>query len=109
MSDINNADYLRNLVLWLNARPEFMNDGKSIATLVNEYRTHTQNSPAPEKKIKYLRLAVRKDLLDNGLSVPVGKGYYGSKKRLKTRWVTEDFFQVNLNGEWLEANCIDWE
>jgi hypothetical protein len=58
-------------------------------------------------------MRVRKDLIEQGLSVPVGKGYYGDVAPLKVRWLREgennEQFQVMLNGKWMNAESIDFE
>lgn len=54
------------------------------------------------------KATIRKDILSKGLSVPVGEGYYGSKKALPYRWIGDDF-QVLLKGKWNEAYSIDFE
>lgn len=105
----NNAEYLRSLVRFLDARPEFMNDGKSIETLVNEYATRTDHYPVPVKPIRYSKAVVRKDLTEPYLGVPVGDGYYFGSNPLKYRWVTERCFQVYLDGKWQEAISLDWD
>jgi hypothetical protein len=37
------ANYLRGLVYWLNARPEFLNDGLTVETLMKEYNHELNN------------------------------------------------------------------
>lgn len=37
------ANYLRGLVYWLNARPEWLNDGLSVKTLMKEYDHELKN------------------------------------------------------------------
>lgn len=58
-------------------------------------------------------MQIRKDIQADGYGVPVGTGYYSDSSGLESRWVNEgtdsERFQVLLNGEWLEAESIDWE
>lgn len=105
----NNADYLRALVRFLDSRSEFMNDGKSIKTLISEYSTLTGKFPVSGTPTKYHKAKIRKDLLDSGTSVPVGDGYYQGSKPILYRWVTDDSFQVFFNGKWVEAWSEDWD
>jgi hypothetical protein len=64
----------------------------------------------------YSLVAIRKDLIEKGLGVPVGDAYYYyDASPLPARWINEysdsdnEQFQVFLNGQWLEANSIDFE
>ncbi len=53
---------------------------------------------------------VRPDLIKQGLAVPIGKTYYGSKNPLPFRWLDDDEgFEVCYCGEWIEAKSIDWD
>ena len=38
--ELTGAEFLRNLVLWMNSRNEFLNDNKSILSLIAEYRKY---------------------------------------------------------------------
>tara|TARA_R100001126_G_scaffold99198_1_gene74422 strand:- start:354 stop:503 length:150 start_codon:yes stop_codon:yes gene_type:complete len=41
--DINaSAEFLRNMVAWMNRRPETLNDGKTIDQLIMEYKNSDQ-------------------------------------------------------------------
>jgi hypothetical protein len=51
---------------------------------------------------------IRKDLLKQGMAVPVGQSYYNSPKPLWAKWV-KDTFMVYYHNEWVEAESIDWE
>lgn len=55
-----------------------------------------------------MKARVRRDLISQGLSVPVGYMFYGGTAYLPARWIG-DTFQVFLNKEWLKACSIDWE
>jgi hypothetical protein len=39
----NGAKVLRDLVLWLNDRDEYLNDNKSILTLISEYQKYRES------------------------------------------------------------------
>jgi hypothetical protein len=56
---------------------------------------------------------IRQDLLEEELSVPVGDGHYGSKEPVAYRWKNlgqdNEQFQVHLNGEWQDAESIDFD
>jgi hypothetical protein len=61
----------------------------------------------------YPKAKVREDILEQNLSVPVGEGYYGLPEALAYRWkdadTDEEQFQVYLNGQWQDAQSIDFE
>ena len=52
---------------------------------------------------------MRPDLINDGLSVPLGDTFYGGTDRFKYRWVDDDNFEVFYMGEWVEACSIDFE
>lgn len=52
---------------------------------------------------------VRKEIINNGESVPVGDEYYGCREPLPYRWLNDTDFQVYHNGVWKEACSIDWD
>jgi hypothetical protein len=55
-------------------------------------------------------MQIRKDIQAEDFAVPVGEGYCSGSKPLETRWINDDQeFQVLLNGQWQEAESIDWE
>ena len=39
----NGAKFLRDLVLWLNSRDEYLNDNKTILTLISEYQNYRES------------------------------------------------------------------
>jgi hypothetical protein len=53
-------------------------------------------------------VVVRKDLLEQGISVPVGNDYYGEKEPLEYKWRLDEFY-VFYKGFWEEASSIDFE
>ena len=55
-----------------------------------------------------MKAKVRRDLISEGLSVPVGCMFYGGTDYLPARWI-DDTFQVFLNNEWLIACSMDWD
>ena len=56
------------------------------------------------------KCTIRRDLLQAGLSVPVGGGRYTSQKRnFEYRWVGDDKFQIKHNGKWVSASSIDFD
>ncbi|MFN5252152.1 MAG: hypothetical protein ACK5DE_14025 [Bacteroidota bacterium] len=55
-----------------------------------------------------MKAKIRKDLLDEKVSVPVGDIFYGDASYLPAKWAGETF-QVYLNNKWLNAESIDWE
>lgn len=55
------------------------------------------------------RVYIRKDLLEMSLGVPVGNTYYWEDAPLEYRWVDDTRFEVKYNGEWQEAESMDWE
>jgi len=63
--------------------------------------------------IEYSQVKIREDLIEDELSVPVGKGYYSKPDPLPCRWVNEgeqdEAFEVYLNGKWQEAMSIDFD
>jgi hypothetical protein len=60
----------------------------------------------------YPQAIVRPDLIERELSVPVGEKFYGSPEPLPYRWkdidTDDEQFQIYLNGEWQDAESIDW-
>ncbi len=52
---------------------------------------------------------IRKDLIEQELSVPVGDDYLFTLEPVKCRWVDDEFFEVFYNGKWQEAYSIDFE
>lgn len=59
-------------------------------------------------KTKQKICTIRKDILEQGLAVPVGDEYYGEKEPLEYKWF-KDVFKVRLNGKWQMAMSIDFE
>ncbi|MEO2054724.1 MAG: hypothetical protein ABGX83_05435 [Nitrospira sp.] len=59
---------------------------------------------------------VRRDLIEEGLSMPVGEKYYGGTEPLLCRWINDEGevdldganFQVFFEGSWEEALSIDF-
>jgi hypothetical protein len=74
---------------------------KSEAIKFGEKLGLEQISPPP--KLAYLR----DDLIDSGLSVPVGNTFYGDKTPLHYK-IDREGFRVKLNNKWQEAESIDW-
>lgn len=58
--------------------------------------------------MKHQTCKIRKDILDQNLSVPVGNEYYGGVEPLKYRW-NKDQFQVFYKDKWQLAESIDFE
>lgn len=54
-----------------------------------------------------LLCTIRPDLVDAGLSIPVGNTYI-EDGQYRYRWLEDDRFQILLNGEWLYAHPIDF-
>jgi hypothetical protein len=54
---------------------------------------------------------VRKDLLKEGISVPMGSLHYSGKEALPYRWIgmNEDKMQVLHLGQWMTVESIDWD
>lgn len=54
---------------------------------------------------------VRKDLIEQGIAVPIGNNKYYLTLPIEYRWVgeDEDEFEVKYIGEWMSANSIDFE
>lgn len=53
---------------------------------------------------------IRQYILDNNLSVPIGKkDYYSFDTPLMYRWKDEDTFEVWYENKWQGAESIDWE
>lgn len=50
---------------------------------------------------------VRPDLVDAGLSVPVGD-FYVQDGTYQYRWMNDNRFQILLNGQWLYAYSADF-
>ena len=63
--------------------------------------------------INFPAARIRQDLLDREQAVPVGDGYYSSKESIAYRWkdlgLDTEQFQVHLNGEWQDAESIDFD
>lgn len=58
---------------------------------------------------KAIKMAsVRGDLLEYGVKVPVGEGFYGDKFPLPYRWRGNNF-QVKYKNVWEKAYSIDWD
>lgn len=51
---------------------------------------------------------IRKDILEQGLKVPVGRSFYGGKRALRSR-IKNGRFQVFLNSKWQGAHTIDFD
>jgi hypothetical protein len=51
---------------------------------------------------------VRKDLVEEGLSVPVGDDTYIESGKYEYRWVGEDF-EILIGDKWLFADSIDFD
>ena len=62
-----------------------------------------------ERKIVFPLCRIRNDLLQENLSVPVGDGYLFTERLIPYRWIDEDIFQVNTDGEWENAYSIDFD
>lgn len=54
-----------------------------------------------------LLCAVRPDLVDAGLSIPVGDTYV-EDGTYQYRWMDNNRFQILLNGQWLYAYSADF-
>jgi hypothetical protein len=54
-----------------------------------------------------LLCAVRPDLVDAGLRIPVGDTYV-EDGTYQYRWMDDDRFQILLNGQWLYAYSADF-
>lgn len=59
---------------------------------------------------------IRKDLQDSVLLIPVGDTYIefiDADQRIEYRWINEDTkeeqFQVFVDGEWLDAESMDFD
>ena len=63
--------------------------------------------------INFPAARIRQDLLNLEQEVPVGDEFYGSNEPLAYRWKDEGLdteqFQVHLNGEWQDAESIDFD
>jgi len=61
----------------------------------------------------YPSAKIREDILEDKLSVPVGETFYGLPAALAYRWLNQDEeneqFQVFLNGQWQDAESIDFD
>lgn len=51
---------------------------------------------------------IRKDIISQGLSVPVGDININTNGALKYRWVDDDFY-ILYNNKWHLAESIDFE
>jgi hypothetical protein len=62
---------------------------------------------------QYPMKVIRPDIISNVEGVPVGDKYYYGSAPLRSRWKHEDEdneeFQVYFEGQWLEAQSIDWD
>ena len=67
----------------------------------------------PHSLRKRTYCVIRKDLQDTDLGTPVGDTYVfylGEAQRFEYRWLNNDKeFQIFLDGEWLEADSIDFD
>lgn len=57
---------------------------------------------------------VRQDLINNGLSVPIGPYNYGGEELLEYRWIEaedgiDELFEVLFKDQWLQADSIDFD
>jgi len=56
---------------------------------------------------------IRKDLLKDGLAVPISIGdktkYLRGKNGYNYRWISEDDFQICYRGKWWDAYSIDFD
>jgi hypothetical protein len=52
---------------------------------------------------------IRADLINDGASVPVGKGYINQDKIYLYAWNVEENFYIFIKGVACEANSIDFE
>jgi hypothetical protein len=63
--------------------------------------------------VNYPAAKIRQDLLEQELAVPVGDGHYSSKESVAYRWLNlgqdNEQFQVHVNGEWQDAESIDFD
>jgi hypothetical protein len=59
------------------------------------------------KNANMLLCTVRPDLVDAGLSIPVGDTYI-EEGTYQYRWMDDDRFQIFLNGQWLYAYSADF-
>lgn len=75
-------------------------------TTLNGYHFYTDEAQAPEPDPEKLECSVRQDLIDAGIFVPVGDSFI-EKGTYQYRYNNEDF-QVLVNGEWLNAESIDF-
>jgi|688.fasta_scaffold03804_8 hypothetical protein len=56
------------------------------------------------------KVKVRKDLLKENLSVPIGDNlFYGGKRFLRYRFLSNDVFQVYYKNSWRNAESIDFD
>lgn len=60
-------------------------------------------------KTRKLKATIRKDLMKQGLSVPVADYYYSGRKPLPCRWIGDDRFEVYHSNQWRLAYSIDWD
>ncbi len=62
---------------------------------------------------KQLFCRIRKDILADGETVPIGKQWYGGKAKLPYRWLNADqpneTFQVKYKSKWQDAESICFE
>jgi hypothetical protein len=83
----NNADYLRSVVRFIDDRPEFENDGKSIQELISDYsaylKTLYEQQPATGEKKEYV-------VID-------GYGRYGARKWSNVITVEDELFAYVLD------------
>ena len=56
------------------------------------------------------KVKVRKDLLTENLSVPIGDNlFYGGKRLLRYRFLSNNVFQVYYKNFWRNAESIDFD
>lgn len=56
------------------------------------------------------KVKVNKELLKENLSVPIGDNlFYGGKRLLRYRFLSNDVFQVYYKNSWRNAESIDFD
>ena len=65
------------------------------------------NNHSTDNDGNMLLCAVRTDLVNAGLSIPVGDTYVRDGT-YQYRWMDDNRFQILLNGQWLYAYSVDF-
>jgi len=76
----------------------------SLVTVKSGKKMKSPGAPVSNGHVK-----MRKELYDDGISVPVGDDYYHSLKPLRYRYNIRDEMEVYYKGEWKEVVGTDWE